>query len=144
MFPDKFDERLVSWSKLRSSTANDLEFLTAVNTFWMMAPAINRWLHWQDQQNWPDPWELLNNHAYCDVAKALGIVYTIMLSGRNHLLDNTTIEQITATLDEENVVRVNGGQYVLNWDLHGVTNIDLSDFSAKFIVSTEDLKVKIK
>ena len=109
-----------------------------------MAPAINRWLHWQDQQNWPDPWELLNNHAYCDVAKALGIVYTIMLSGRNHLLDNTTIEQITATLDEENVVRVNGGQYVLNWDLHGVTNIDLSDFSAKFIVSTEDLKVKIK
>jgi uncharacterized protein YlzI (FlbEa/FlbD family) len=144
MFPDRYEERLAQWAHLRSSTAEDKEFLFAVNQFWMMAPTVNRWLHWQDQQNWPDPWELLNNSAYCDVAKALGIVYTIMLSGRDHLLDNTTIEQITATLDEENVVRVNGGRYVLNWDLHGVTNIDLSDFSAKFIVSTEDLKVKIK
>ena len=144
MFPQKFEERLVLWHQLRESTAEDHEFLTAVNTFWMMAPTIDRWLHWQDQTNWPDPWELLNNHAYCDVAKALGIVYTIMLSGRNHLLADTTIEQITAALDEENIVRVNSGRYVLNWDLHTITNITTRDFSAKFIVSTDDLKAKIK
>jgi len=144
MFPQKFEERLVLWHQLRESTATDRDFLTAVNTFWMMAPTIDRWLHWQDQNSWPDPWVLLNNHAYCDVAKALGIVYTIMLSGRLHLLENTQIEQIADVLEQANVVIINDGKYVLNWDLHNITNISLVDFSAKFIISTDDLKAKIK
>lgn len=144
MFPDRYEERLAHWAHLRSSTAEDTEFLFAVNHFWMMAPSTPRWLHWQDQTVWPDPWELLNNSAYCEVAQCLGIAYTIILADRPHLLANTSIKQLTGSGLEANIVTVDSGKYVLNWDLHSVTNIELSDFSAKFIVSIEDLKAKIK
>jgi hypothetical protein len=31
---------------------------------------------------WPDPWQLLSDDVYCEVARGLGILYTITLLDR--------------------------------------------------------------
>lgn len=33
-----------------------------------------------DQTTWPDPWELIEEHNYCEFSQLLAIAYTIMLT----------------------------------------------------------------
>jgi hypothetical protein len=71
---------------------------------------VNKTITWPDRLNWPDPWQLLTNNGYCDLARALGIVYTIMLT-ENLNYTNLKIIQIK----EDNLVLVDDGKYILNW-----------------------------
>ena len=50
-----------------------------INDWWFKAPIINHLIYWEDSKSWPTPWHLLNNNGYCELARALGIVYTVML-----------------------------------------------------------------
>ena len=57
--------------------------LQDINFWWSHArPWHPYYLHWDDQPAWPDPWQLLSDNVYCDLAKALGIMYTISLLDR--------------------------------------------------------------
>ena len=90
----------------------------------MMAPTIDRWLHWQDQNSWPDPWELLNNHAYCDVAKALGIVYTIYFTGHKNLKPEIRVYYDPDSKDRYTVAWLAQGKYILNFYPYAIVNTD--------------------
>ena len=74
--------RLKDWQTFRKSLSQ-YNFTTALARtldFWTHAPFTPYYLDIGDTTNWPDPWDLIENNHYCDVAKALGIVYTITLS----------------------------------------------------------------
>jgi hypothetical protein len=140
MWPQQFEKRLIAWNSLRS-TANDLplqESLLAINKWWQQVPWRPYYLHWDDQTEWPDPWQLLSDNIYCDVAKGLGIMYTIMLLNRSDLTD-----AILAETDQGNLVLLESGKYILNWGEELKVNTNLEKIKINKIVSQDELKQKI-
>jgi hypothetical protein len=75
-------------------------------------------LHWDDQPNWPDPWQLLSDDVYCEVARGLGILYTITLLERADLAPADLI----LTEDGTNLVLVAKEKYILNWEPDSIVN----------------------
>jgi hypothetical protein len=120
VWPKTFAARLESWTALRTlSQSQDLETaLVTINSWWGNAPWQPYYLHWDDQPLWPDPWQLLSDNVYCDVAKALGILYTISLLDRKDMEDATLV----LSEDHRNLVLVSKTKYILNWNPVSVVN----------------------
>lgn len=120
MWPSTFASRLESWNALRDSCQNlPLEqTLEIINTWWFNVPWRPYYLHWDDQPNWPDPWQLLSDNHYCDLARALGILYTITLLDRVDL----TSAELVLTEEGDNLVLVENLKYILNWDKDTIVN----------------------
>jgi hypothetical protein len=120
MWPANFAQRLESWNNLRAlaQTLPIEQALDAINSWWFAVPWRPYYLHWDDQTNWPDPWQLLSDNHYCDLARALGILYTITL------LDRADLDDATLFLTESgnNLVLVGKSKYILNWDKDTIVN----------------------
>ena len=120
MWPVDFADRLESWNTLRNQVQNlpTEKTLELINHWWFDVPWRPYYLHWDDLSNWPDPWQLLSDNHYCDLARALGILYTITLLNRTDLSDATLV--LTETGD--NLVLVAKSKYILNWDRDTIVN----------------------
>lgn len=96
--------------------------LEHVARFWNKAPFTPFYLEHDQPQNWPDPWTLIAENFYCDLAKALAIVYTLHLSDhKNHDL-SLRIYRRHGTLHQYNLVWIDNGKYVLNLESEEVVN----------------------
>jgi hypothetical protein len=115
-----FAGRLESWYSMRQQCqVLPIEpALLTINSWWFSTPWQPYYLHWDDQPNWPDPWQLLNDNVYCDLARALGILYTISLLDRADLTDATLV----LSQDGHNLVVVAKSKYILNWNPDTVVN----------------------
>ena len=120
IWPATFAARLESWNLLRDRCQNlSLESaLDEINRWWFTAPWRPYYLHWDDQPSWPDPWQLLSDDVYCDLARGLGIVYTISMLDRVDMMPTTLI----LTEDGSNLVQVAKEKYILNWEADNVVN----------------------
>ena len=120
MWAQTFDQRLRAWYTLRESaqTLPMESALTAINTWWFQCPWQPYYLHWDDQAAWPDPWQLLSDNVYCEVARGLGILYTITLLDREDL----TSASLVLTQTGHNLVLVDQTKYILNWEADTVVN----------------------
>jgi hypothetical protein len=120
IWPTTFAARLESWNLLRDRCQNlPLESaLDEINRWWFTAPWRPYYLHWDDQPAWPDPWQLLSDDVYCDLARGLGIVYTISMLDRVDMMPTTLI----LTEDGSNLVQVAKEKYILNWEADNVVN----------------------
>jgi hypothetical protein len=120
MWSSTFSSRLESWNLLRNQTQTlSLESaLEEINRWWFQTPWRPYYLHWDDQPTWPDPWQLLSDDVYCDLARGLGILYTISLLDRADMADATLV--LTETGD--NLVQVAKVKYILNWSPNSVVN----------------------
>lgn len=120
MWLSQFADRLGSWNRLREAVQNlPIELaLQNINEWWFDAPWKPYYLHWDDMRDWPDPWQLLNDNWYCDLARALGILYTISLLDREDLGD----ARLVLTEDGTNLVLVAKEKYILNWDRDTIVN----------------------
>jgi hypothetical protein len=140
-WPATFSARLDSWNQLRQScqlVSPELAVVT-INQWWFRAPWSAYHLHWDDQANWPDPWELLSDNIYCPVARGLGILYTITLLDRADLQDASMVEYLG-----DNLVLVSNEKYILNWDPDQVLNISLGQSKPRRRVGQEEIKQKIR
>ena len=115
-----FDQRLRAWYTLRESaqTLPVESALTAINAWWFQCPWQPYYLHWDDLAAWPDPWQLLSDNVYCEVARGLGILYTITLLDREDL----TSASLVLTQTGHNLVLVDQTKYILNWEADTVVN----------------------
>jgi hypothetical protein len=113
MWPTTFERRLESWTQLRNHALSaDLETaLTDIDAWWKSSPWQPYYLHWDDRQTWPDPWQLLSDNTYCSLARALGILYTVTIIDRPDLQDTCLAE-----IGNDNLVLAHGGKYILNWE----------------------------
>ena len=120
MWPITFALRLESWNDLRERCQSLplKQSLEAINSWWFDVPWRPYYLHWDDQANWPDPWQLLSDNVYCEVARGLGILYTITLLDRADLGDATLV----LTDSGDNLVQVAKSKYILNWDRNTIVN----------------------
>ena len=140
MWADRFEDLLVEWVELRSK-AVELpldEALLLVQDWWDRAPIVNNTVHFTDTENWPGPWDLLAYGAYCDVAKCLGICYTLLLIKHEDINSLHLLQTDNYTL-----VRVNEGQYILN-DQPGEITMDQSDLRIRYTYDCEYLKAKLQ
>ena len=136
MWKTTYQERLADWFNLRQA-AEELpqeNQLALINDWWFRAPIVNHLIYWEDQSTWPSPWDLLVNNGYCDLARALGIVYTLQM------LDNqlyTTLEIIRTSQD--NLVQVDSGKYILNWAPGELLNINSTPITVLQSINSKDL-----
>jgi hypothetical protein len=92
--------------------------LAAVNAWWFAVPWRPYYLHWDDQKTWPDPWQLLSDDVYCEVARGLGIVYTVSMLDRVDMVPATLV----LTEDGSNLVLVAKEKYILNCQADNIVN----------------------
>ena len=124
MWLREFSDRLASWNQLRlqCATLPAESALTQINSWWFHAPWIPYYLHWDDMATWPDPWQLLSDNVFCEVARGLGILYTITLLEREDLPPASLI----LTESGLNLVLVGESKYILNWEPDTVVNKNLT------------------
>jgi hypothetical protein len=141
MWPQTFDQRLLDWNQLRQQNSSvDFEtLLTNVNNWWWRAPIINHHLHWEDAADWPDPWQLLADDQWCDVARALGIVYTIIMIRPESAEDIDLIQ----TNKYDNLVSINKFKYILNWAPGEILNNLPRETEIKHCLNSKKLYIKL-
>jgi len=124
MWPTEFGDRLTAWSAMRQQAqSQDLETaLETINTWWFTTPWRPYYLHWDDQPNWPNPWQLLSDNVYCELARGLGILYTISMLDRTDMAD----AELILTKEGYNLVQVAKRKYILNWNKDTVVNNNLA------------------
>jgi len=142
IFLQDFYTRLRAWHDLKETLQNaDLQTICIeVDKFWQQCPMTNHYLHPADIEDWPNPWNLLNDNDYCEYARALGMIYTLMLLGVN---DIDFVDAIDDNANEVVLVLVDSAKYVMNWCPNSVVNTDLTQFKIIHRISTDSLTKKI-
>jgi hypothetical protein len=141
MWPTDFSKRLNAWNRLRFQTSSmTIEpALFLINQWWFSTPWTPYYLHWDDQAEWPDPWQLLDDNVYCSLARSLGIMYTIALLDRPDMQDAVLME-----FDSDNLVLVDNRKYILNWDPTEIVNINPVPSKTLKFVTQEQIKQHLR
>jgi hypothetical protein len=138
MWCSTFEQRLAAWNALRDRVCKlpKPDALAEINSWWQQTPWRAYHLHWDDRPDWPDPWQLLSDNIYCDLARGLGILYTITVLDRDDLQDAVLVDS-----DQGNLVLVEDGKYILNWDQSIGLNINLQQ--NKHHIAQSDVKQQL-
>lgn len=92
---------------------------------WSYAPFVSHYLDANRDISlvpWPDPWVLLYENYYCDIAKSLGMLYTLYLSGHCSVDIELVMAQDSDTKQGYNLVQLAQGKYILNFEFAAVVN----------------------
>lgn len=85
---------------------------------WGKVPTVNHYLAPDSPEQWPTPWELINDNHYCDLAICLGMFYSLALT------QNTDDLELRIYNFENNYLPVcTVGKYAINMDHGAVVNI---------------------
>ncbi len=97
-----FYSRLREWRNLKERLQDQsLETICVeVDKFWQSAPMSNHYLHPDDIESWPNPWELIRDNNYCLYARGLGMIYTLILLG----VQDIDFVEIKDDIDEDAVL----------------------------------------
>lgn len=121
MFDLDQTSKLKAWKELRQAIETSNTPLEDVAAFWSRAPFVNPFLDPNNPTKWPDPWKLILDGKFDELAIALGICYTLTLTER---FKDQKIEIHTSMFSGESryIVVVNNC-YVLNLFCREVTNV---------------------
>lgn len=137
-----FYVRLRAWHTLKLELAEkDLEHICLeVDKFWQFCPMSTHYLHPEDVETWPSPWELLNDNTFCPYSRALGMMYTLVLLG---IKEVDIVEATDYNNNEVVLVLVDRAKYIMNYWPDTVVNNSLADFKIKNKINTDILIRKI-
>jgi hypothetical protein len=132
-----YQDRLLQWADLRDRchVMEVEEALDTINLWWAKSPWQPYYLHWDDWRTWPNPWDLLSDNMFCSVARALGIVYTIELSKHEKIHEVSLIQT-----QDDNLVQVNDGKYILNCGAGELLNIHSANITIKKRIDSTKLQ----
>jgi hypothetical protein len=120
-------ERVVHWKNFRKSLdlmSADAAVL-AVAEFWQSCPYVAYYLDPDTPDHWPTPWELISENYYCDLAKSLGMLYTIYFTVHGRNLDpEIRVYYDPNTEFTYNLPILAQGKYVINLVDNTVVNIE--------------------
>lgn len=110
-------DRITHWRDFRKSL-NDLpldQAIANVAEFWQRCPFSPYYLDPDAPDTWPDPWTLIYENHYCDIAKCLGIMYTILLTEHRKNIDvELRVYRDPTTGYVYNLSWINQGKYIIN------------------------------
>ena len=142
VFQLNYEARLKSWYDLRKSL-DDKDIKTsclAIDNWWQKAPLVNHYLHPNDIDNWPGPWDLLVENNYCQISRGLGMVYTLQLVG---IKDIDFCLAIDDNSEQCALVMVNNAKYILNYYPDTVISNSLNDFKVTGHIDVTKINIKI-
>lgn len=82
MFDLHGNDRLTAWKQFRNSLETSSSPFENVSVLWSKAPFVNQYLDRHDPKSWPDPWHLIIDGKFDDLAICLGMLYTLKLTQR--------------------------------------------------------------
>jgi hypothetical protein len=76
------EERLLSWRQFRLELSElpTQKAIEQINAVWSFCPFVSKYLSPHDTTQWPDPWTLISEGKFCNLARGLGMLYTASLS----------------------------------------------------------------
>jgi hypothetical protein len=131
------NERLTEWKHVRDNLENSDTALDDVAEFWGRAPFVFQYLDPDNRLGWPDPWKLILDGKYDDLAICLGMLYTIRLTDRF----KSTKTEILEVLDskEKRFILVVNDEKVLNWEYRLVVDFtELPEVRTRVVFSNPD------
>lgn len=143
MWNEKPNERLNIWRDFRNNLDNLVfeEAIAKTTTLWSYAPFINTFLPADLINDWPDPWQLVYDNQYDNLAIALGMFYTLVLSHHKAKYEIVILRE-PGTSEIFNTVYINDGEYILNYEFNEVlTKQDINNEVVAHRYSTTDLKL---
>ena len=142
-FQDTYERRLKIWRdlRLRTETLPVDQACVQIDRWWQQAPLVKNYLHWNDTQNWPGPWDLLSENTYCTLARSLGMCYNLLMIGVD---DVQLVAATDSQCEEHHLVLVDGAKYILNFWPNTVLSTTLSDFTIQRSIPIDSIINKIK
>lgn len=141
MWHHNYPDRLADWVRLRKQ-CQSLPLhscLKTIEQWWQSSPWRPYYLHWDDRRGWPDPWQLLADNVFCDVARGLGMLYTVCMLERDDCTDT-----VYSQTDQGNLVLIQQGKYVMNWTLDTIVNIQSHTIHTKTVLEPDVLESLIR
>ena len=128
--------RLSAWFEFRQkiSVLSIEEAVDMTNELWKTAPISNQCYAVDQPSEWPDPWQLVVDNIYDDIAKALGMLYTITLSHKE-ISGEIRCYRDRKLSHDFNLAWLEHGKYVLNYDLGVRVNTELEQISQASIIT---------
>ena len=128
--------RLSAWFEFRQkiSVLSIEEAVDMTNELWKTAPISNQCYAVDQPSEWPDPWQLVVDNIYDDIAKALGMLYTITLSHKE-ISGEIRCYRDRKLSHDFNLAWLEHGKYVLNYDLEVRVNTELEHINQASIIN---------
>lgn len=147
MFKLNTRERLSLWRQFRQEL--DLlpidKAINEANKLWSSCPFTPFFLSLDDIDNWPSPWQLIEENYYCDLAKCLGLVYTLYLTKHKPTLHpEIRIYYDSASKHTYHIAYLCHGKYVLNLIDNDVVNKEHinQQLKLKHRLTADDLRLE--
>lgn len=109
--------RLSDWKLFRNKLSQSTLSAAVRKTqeLWQSCPFTPFYLDSEKPHDWPDPWQLITENYYCDLAKCLGIIYTLHLTAhKDQLFPELRTYFDTNTRYDYHIAYLCHGKYVLN------------------------------
>jgi len=119
------NDRLTAWKQFRDNLETSNTPFEDVASFWSSAPFVSPYLNPQNPTEWPDPWTLIVDGRFDELAIVVGMLYTIKLTQR---FMNSQFEIHTSTRPEEKesiYMLVIDNKYVINYEYRTVSGINV-------------------
>jgi hypothetical protein len=124
------NERLTEWRRIRDEIETSDQPLEIVADLWGQAPFVNPFLDPWNPSKWPDPWKLILDGKFDDLAISLGMLYTLKLTERFMYTPCEIHKSITFDKKDSMFLLVVNNSSVLNYELRKVC--DLNQLSGQF------------
>jgi hypothetical protein len=119
------EEKILSWRRFRKDIA-DLTAEQAAERIaqaWAGCPSVKRYHLTEAVDAWPDPWTLISNKSFDNLARALGMYYTAVMCEQFNP-EACSVQVYQNTIGERlDIALLNQGKYVLNFNRGQVVNI---------------------
>jgi hypothetical protein len=131
------DDRIIAWREWRNGLENLSveQALEEVASTWARVPTVLHYLAPDQINEWPNPWQLITDNIYCDLAICLGMYYTLAL------IEQPKIQDLQLKIYQGpegwiNLSSIDQGKYVLNYNHGTVVNMScVEKDNAKLIFS---------
>jgi hypothetical protein len=141
VFDLRSNERLNYWKRFRDNLEISLNPLQDVMELWLKAPFVSPYLEPFDPNSWPDPWHLILDGKYDDLAICLGMLYTLKLTQRFYSVDCEIHMSIDKEKKDPCFFLVVDHLHVLNYNYGKISKIeDLSTIPTNTLWSVKVLQ----
>lgn len=139
MFDLYGNDRLTEWKRVREEIETCKDPFQLVSDLWSRAPFVNPYLDPKNPTKWPDPWHLILDGRYDDLAISLGMLYTFKLTER--FMDSLCeIHMSMSPREEPRYFLFVDNSYVLNYEPRTVILYDKFSLPTDKIWSAGKLK----